>query len=188
MFRVLSLIAGLVIGLASPVLAAPCVEGAAAARGVGLTDPAGPSILAAQSLWTGLLIKQNLPDQFKRAAKGCERGTFQAGTKAYTLRGDSNEAIVARVAATLSRKDPIGYLTPVPDLVAAMTAGHTGPPPILGFALVTLDGEVHTTWRLYDKIPTDAVLLTDFAQVLAGQGQPLMRWRGGKVEIIVPKS
>lgn len=182
MFRVLFLIAGLAI--ASPALAAPCVEGAADAKGVALTDPAGPSILAGQGLWTGLLIRQNLPDQFKRAAKACERGTLQAGTRTYTLRGDSNEAIVARVAATGSKKDPIGYLTPVPDLVAAMTAGHTGPPPIRGFALVILDGDVHTTWRLYDKIPTDAVLLTDFAQALSGQGRPLMRWKGGKIEII----
>lgn len=186
MFRVLFLIAGLAI--ASPALAASCVEGAADAKSVALTDPAGPSILAGQSLWTGLLIKQNLPEQLKRAAKGCERGTFQAGPRTYTLRGDSNEAIVARVAAPASRKDPIGYLTPVPDLAAAMAPGHAGPPPIRGFALVVLDGDVHTTWRLYDKIPTDAMLLTDFAQALSGQASPLMRWKGGKVEIIMPNS
>lgn len=185
MFRVLFLTACLAVGLASPVLAAPCVEGSAEAKAIELRDAAGPPLVAALSLWTSLLVKQDLPGQLKRVAKGCERGDVQAGDKAYALRGDSNEGIVARVAATTSKKGPVGYLTPVPDLVAAMTAGHTGPPPILGFALVILDGDVHTTWRLYDAIPADAVLRTDFAAALAGQGKPLMRWRGGKIEIIV---
>lgn len=188
MFRVLSLTACLAIGLASPVLAAPCVEGFADAKAVDTRQAeVGAPILVMLGVWSGVLVKQDLPGQLKRAAKGCERGAFQVGGKAYTLHGDANEATVARMAAPASRKDPVGYLTPAPDLVAAMKAGQAGSPPILGFALVTLDGDVHTTWRIYDKIPADAVLLTDFAQALSGRLSPLMRWRGGKVEIIVPK-
>lgn len=184
--RALLLTACLAIGLASPALAAPCVEGAAEANTLDMRDmEKGAPILVALSLWTGVLVKQDLGSQLKRAAKGCERGAFEVEGKAYALRGDSNEATLARVAMPASKKDPMGYLTPAPDLVAALTPGHKGPAPILGYALVTVAGDVHTTWRIYDKIPIDAVLQADFAEALSGKAKPLMRWRGGKIEIIV---
>lgn len=188
MFRVLSLIAGLAI--ASPALAAPCVEGAADAKPLEMTNPdVGARLLVMQGLWTRLTVDKFYKEDLAKIRTACERGAFEVGGRTYALRGDSNDAVVlSRAALPASKKDPLGYLTPTPDLIAAMTAGKPGTPPtILGYALVTVDGDQHTTWRVYDKLPVDAVLLTDFAQALSGQLQPLMRWKGGKVEIIMPK-
>ncbi|WP_454717777.1 hypothetical protein [Caulobacter segnis] len=185
MFRVLFLIAGLAI--ASPALAAPCVEGLADAKPLDIADPEiGAPMLIMQGLWTGMLIKSYEAD-LKTARGACERGAFEAKPGSYDLRGEGNLDKLARVAVPKSKKDPVGYLSTTPDLMTAMKPGFTGPAPVLGYALVTVDGDVHTTWRVYDKVPVDAVLLTDFAQALSGQIQPLMRWKGGKVEIIVPK-
>jgi hypothetical protein len=102
------------------------------------------------------------------------------------LRGDDNLAALARVALPASKKDPIGYLTTAPDLFIAMSPGHQGPAPVLGYALVTVEDGAHLTWRVYDKPPVDSVLLADFAQALSGQAKPLMRWRDGKIEIFTP--
>ncbi|MDO8409788.1 MAG: hypothetical protein Q7S93_06980 [Phenylobacterium sp.] len=152
------------------------------------TDDAAISapIMVHLSLWLTMMADRDFEAQMAKVAAGCDRVGFKAGRRDYTLSGENSDQALPRVATTPTARAPIAYLTPVTDFTTAMTPGHSGPAPISGYALLTaLSGE-HTAWRIYDHVPPDETLARDMADALAQKIRPLMRWRDGKVEIIVP--
>lgn len=118
----------------------------------------------------------------------CERARFDTRRGAYLLQGDKDGGSLPRIATPDRRGGVIAYLTPVPDFKTAMTEGRDVTEARLGYALQTTDGKIHTTWRIYDGVPSDSVLATDMAGALDGRLRPLMQVQGRQVRIIVPKS
>jgi hypothetical protein len=178
-------------GAAAPgVGAAACATpGDPRAAAVALDDPkVAASLLVQLGVWTRIMVSKDLAGELRQRTRGCERVRFATARGAYTLRGEDEAGGLPRVATPETKGGPMGYLTVVPDLQTAMTPGHAGAAPALGYALQTRDGDTHTTWRIYTAIPTDDVLARDVAAALAGELRPALRVRGDQVQIIVPKS
>ena len=170
--------------------AAPCLPShESSAEPISLKDSgvAAPLLVNA-GIWLAALGDKGFEKDLEATDIGCERTPFEAAGQAYVL-GDPAVAIGAVRLARASRRDPLVYLLPIPDLVVAMQPTHTGPAPISGYALIAKSKDLHTIWRIFDGVPSDKVLAAEAADALAGRGHPLMRWsKGGKIEIIVPSA
>lgn len=139
-------------------------------------------------LWMKVINRQGFEASLGEIGRLCARGDFQAASTHYVLRGENQGHTATRIAAPRLRGRPTAYLLPVPDIALALRQEDPGrPAPIVGYALMSRQGEAHTVWRLYDGIPTDRVLLADMEEALSGQLRPAMHWRDGKVEILLPR-
>jgi hypothetical protein len=174
---------------AAPAFAADCTSGGqAAARVLTLDDPeVGTRMLVNLGVWLGL-VEKDLEADLRKTAGACERGEFEAASTSYVLHGEDDADAVPRVAAPRSERAPRAYLIPAVDLQAALhQADKSKPAPIAGYALMTVDGGMHTAWRAYDAVPADAVLLADMREALSGKLRPRLQWRGGgEIRIITP--
>lgn len=182
---------GLLI-VASPSLASaePCkAPGDTTAATIALDDPdTGSKVLVQLAIWIQVVESKGGRADLLKSDTRCDRRTFKASGRTYTLRGDDDAGAFVRVADSGKTRAPLVYVTPVPDFATALASKKSGPAPNLGFALVTFDKDVHTVWRAYTAIPGDDALQQDMEAALTGGFRPLMRVKGRQVQIIVPAS
>lgn len=177
---------------ASPALAAKCMtEGDASAAVIDTTKPdtmAGVVV----DLSVYLMALQNR--QFNRdliaaAESGCQRVVFEALGTRFVLKQENGQT-PQRAAISVDPTQPLSYLIVVPDFAVSMGGD---PEAKHGYALMTFGpaGD-HVAWRVYNAIPTDAVLSRDVADALEGRLRRIMSWKDGRVTIgvgaIKPKS
>lgn len=185
-----ALICAVAATLATPAPAASAcpTQGDPQAAALAMEDPAvAARLLAPLSLWTKLTVSKGLDAGLEAQAKACERARFETASGVYVLRGDEDASALPRVATPARGRGVVAYLTPIPDLHAAMTAGRRGPAPALGYALLTKSGEAYTAWRIYNGLPEDRLLVADITDVIAGRIAARLRVSGDQVQIMVPK-
>jgi hypothetical protein len=179
--------AAVLLGAPVGASAAPCATQAQPnATTVSLQDPTLAGTLVMQlGLWIEMLDQRGETRDLHSHDAACERVRFKARGASYVLRGDDDLGALVRVAITDDARMPLAYLTPIPDMLKGMAAPGK-PAPISGYALMTLQGEVHTAWRIYDAIPHDTVLVKDLSQAVNGRLRPLLRVHGTQVQVFVP--
>jgi len=174
---------------AGPALAGPCATAGETSSRVVKLDYNKDTV--GYVTWAYALDPVLIPPVIERAGAPvtCVRAEFQAGGETYVLTGENGE-LPPRRAMPANAGKPSLFLVPVRDLRKEVgerlgvdvpyQAGAT-------FVLIRLDARFATAVRIYKKMPTDEVLLADFAEVLAGGGQAFatMERPAGKVGIVL---
>lgn len=126
-----------------------------------------------------------------RDEAACTRAQFQVGGEAYTLDGENGQRFVRR-AIPASPDKPVLVLAPVQNMTGAFGRGFGGARPVSGptYALIAVDARTATAVRLYSKIPTDEMLVSDLTRVIETGGQPFARRDrpDGEVAIVLSPS
>lgn len=120
--------------------------------------------------------------------RGCDLGSFSAGTKTYELYGD-DEAGRHREAIPAKKGGPVAAMVPITDIMKAIEASENGQTvQIEGYLLATITRHDFTGWRFYTGMPDQDVLRHDMAEALGGTGAPIFRNSAdGKTELFMPK-